>query len=131
MRLLIRYFRPQIYGDFTTLKFENVDPSSTHVLQLKHKVFIKARVQPRSQRLLVRNKSGAIIEMANESLLSAYSLSEEAIVILENNQAERQNNELVELMLSRSPSYESDNSQLSDQSESSSSSLGGNRDQDP
>ena len=110
MRLLIRYFRPQAYGDFTTLKFENVDPSSTHVIQLKHKVFIKTRVQPRLQRLLVRNKAGAITEMANENLLSAYSLGEEAIIILENNQMQQHNNELVELMLSRSPSYESDNS---------------------
>ena len=112
MRIFVRYFRPQVYGDFTTLKFDHIDPTRTHVYQLKHKVFIKARVQPKSQRLLVRNEAGFTVEMASEDLLSAYNLPDKAAIILENTQLIGHKNKLTELSLERGFSSSSD---ISDQ----------------
>ena len=47
MRLLVRYFRPTAYGNYTTLVFDEIDPEKTFVSQLKRKIFIKMRVDPK------------------------------------------------------------------------------------
>ena len=54
MRLLVRYFRPMVYGNYTTLIFDDIDTEKTYVYQLKRKIFIKMRVEPKYQRLTMR-----------------------------------------------------------------------------
>lgn len=38
MRLYVRYFRPMVYGNYTTLEFDNIDPEKTYVSLLKRKI---------------------------------------------------------------------------------------------
>ena len=47
MRLQVRYFRPMAYGNFTTLVFSDINSEETYVSQLKRKIFIRMRIEPR------------------------------------------------------------------------------------
>ena len=31
MKLLVRYFRPMVYGNYTTIVFDNIDTEKTYV----------------------------------------------------------------------------------------------------
>ena len=84
MRLLVRYFRPMVYGNYTTLSFDNIDPEKTFVSQLKRKIFIKMRIEPKFQKLTYRGENSQIIELKNENSLSTYCSSDGATLILEN-----------------------------------------------
>ena len=84
MRLLVRYFRPMVYGNYTTLIFEDIDPEKTYVSQLKRKIFIKMRVEPKFQKLTIRAAGQPHIELKNENSLSTYNISDNATIILEN-----------------------------------------------
>jgi len=57
MKLLVRYFRPMVYGNYTTLIFDNIDPEKTFVSQLKRKIFIKMRIEPKYQKLSMRGEN--------------------------------------------------------------------------
>ncbi len=61
-----------VYGDYTTLSFDNIDPEKTYVSQLKRKIFIKMRIEPKFQKLTVRGDNSQIIELKGASLLSTY-----------------------------------------------------------
>ena len=41
----MRYFRPMVYGNYTTLSFDNIDPEKTFVSFLKRKIQMKIRVE--------------------------------------------------------------------------------------
>ena len=61
-----------VYGNYTTLAFDNIDPEKTYVSQLKRKIFIKMRVEPKFQKLTIRGENSQIIELKNENSLSVY-----------------------------------------------------------
>jgi hypothetical protein len=46
MRINIRYFKPMVYGNFTTLTFDDVNPEEMLVVNLKRKIFMKLRLEP-------------------------------------------------------------------------------------
>ena len=46
MRINIRYFKPMVYGNFTTLTFDDVNPEELLVVNLKRKIFMKLRLEP-------------------------------------------------------------------------------------
>ena len=72
MKLLVRYFRPQVYGNYTPLVFDNIDPGKTFVSQLKRKIFIKMSVKPKHQKLTIRGENNQVIELKNDSTLGMY-----------------------------------------------------------
>ena len=82
----MRYFRPMVYGNYTTLVFDDIDPEKTYVSQLKRKIFIKMRVDPKFQKLTIRQsgESQTIIDLKNENTISAYNLNDCCTIILEN-----------------------------------------------
>ena len=55
MRLHVRYFRPKVYGNYTTLVFDDINFEETYISQLKRKIFIRMRIEPRYQKITVRN----------------------------------------------------------------------------
>jgi len=84
MRLLIRYFRPRVYGNYTTITFDNIDPEKTYVSQLKRKIFIKMKIDPKFQKLSIRGENSQMVELINENSLSMYNVSESTNIVLEN-----------------------------------------------
>jgi hypothetical protein len=48
MRINIRYFKPMVYGNFTTLTFDDVNPEEMLVVNLKRKIFMKLRLEPQN-----------------------------------------------------------------------------------
>ncbi len=46
-----------VYGNYTTLSFDNIDPEKTYVSQLKRKIFIKMRIEPKFQKLTYRGEN--------------------------------------------------------------------------
>jgi hypothetical protein len=73
MRLQIRYFRPMVYGNYTTLVFDDINPAEQTVGHLKRKIFIKMRIEPRFQKLSVKLKDAkSVEECQNDKLLSEY-----------------------------------------------------------
>ena len=57
MRLLVRYFRPMVYGNYTTLIFDDIDPEKTFVSTLKRKIYIKMRIDTKYQKLTMRGEN--------------------------------------------------------------------------
>lgn len=53
-----------VYGNFTTLTFDDVNPEEMLVVNLKRKIFMKLRLEPQNQRLSVR-LHGDLREMEN------------------------------------------------------------------
>ena len=84
MRLLVRYFRPMVYGNYTTLIFDDINTEKTYVSQLKRKIFIKMRIEPKYQKLTLRAAGQQMIELKNENSLSSYSVTDGTTIILEN-----------------------------------------------
>lgn len=75
MRLLVRYYRPQAIGNYATLNFNDVDPEQTHVAKLKNQVFLKLRVKPKHQKLMVRaSETSQLVELVDKKFLSEYNL---------------------------------------------------------
>lgn len=75
MRLQIRYFRPTVYGNYTTLMFDDINPAEVTVGNLKRKIFLKIRIEPRFQKLSVKLKDAKEVEECqNEKLLSDYRI---------------------------------------------------------
>ena len=73
MRLQIRYFRPMVYGNYTTFTFDDINFEETYVSQLKRKIFIRMRIEPKHQKITVRNcDSNEMIELTGDNTLSAY-----------------------------------------------------------
>ncbi len=85
MRVNIRYFKPMVYGNFTTLTFDDVNPEEMLVVNLKRKIFMKLRLEPQNQRLSVR-LHGDLREMENQNSLSAYMVTDKTPIFLENTQ---------------------------------------------
>lgn len=83
MRVFVRYFRPMVYGNYTTLLFDNIDADKTYVSLLKRKIQMKLRVEPRDQKLTVRSSTG-ITTLLNENNLAHYGLGDGATIIVEN-----------------------------------------------
>ena len=46
-----------VYGNFTTLVFDDIDPEKIFVSQLKRKIFIKMRIEPKFQKLTIRGEN--------------------------------------------------------------------------
>ena len=46
-----------VYGNYTTLIFDNIDPEKTFISQLKRKIFIKMRIEPKFQKLTTRGEN--------------------------------------------------------------------------
>jgi len=64
MRINIRYFRPMVYGNFTTLSFDDINPEEMLVIHLKRKIYMRLKLEPKDQRLCVR-LHGDLREMEN------------------------------------------------------------------
>ena len=84
MKLLVRYYRPMVYGNFTTLVFDDIDPEKTSISQLKRKILIKMRVEPKFQKLTMRGENQQILQLINENYLSSYNVSDGSTITLEN-----------------------------------------------
>ena len=85
MRLQIRYFRPMVYGNYTTFTFDDINFEETFVSQLKRKIFIRMRIEPKHQKITVRNcDTNEMIELTGDNTLSAYQIQESTPIILEN-----------------------------------------------
>ena len=54
MRILVRYFRPMVYGNYLTLPFEDIDGESMLVIELKKRIFLKQRIEMKYQKLSIR-----------------------------------------------------------------------------
>ena len=72
MRVYVRYFRPMVFGNYTTLLFDNIDAEKTYVSLLKRKIQMKLRVEPRDQKLTIRShfEDKKLIVLANETTLA-------------------------------------------------------------
>ena len=74
-----------VYGNYTTLVFDEVHPEETTVAQLKRKIFIKMRIEPRFQKLSTRVPDKEDVEEChNDKLLSDYDITEKTVVFLDN-----------------------------------------------
>lgn len=62
MRLQVRYFRPMVYGNYTTLIFDNINPQDMTVAHLKREIFKKMRIEPRFQKLSTKTADKTSIE---------------------------------------------------------------------
>jgi len=47
IRINIRYFRPMVYGNFTTLSFEDINPEECLVMHLKRKIYMRLKLEPK------------------------------------------------------------------------------------
>jgi len=62
-----------VYGNYTTLVFDDINPAEQNVGHLKRKIFIKMRIEPRFQKLSVKLKDAkSVEECQNDKLLSEY-----------------------------------------------------------
>jgi hypothetical protein len=62
-----------VYGNYTTLVFDDIIPTEQTVAHLKRKIFLKMRIEPRFQKLSVIVKDSKTVEEChNEKLLSDY-----------------------------------------------------------
>ena len=86
MRIYIRYFRPMVFGNYTTLIFDDVNPEEVLVMELKRKIFLRMRVEARHQKLLVRVDS-SLHEMKNDNTLAFYKVNDKTPIYLENLQS--------------------------------------------
>ena len=71
MYLIVRYYRPMVFGSYMTLTFNDIDIEETTVWQLKRKVSVRIRTQPHDQKMTIRNED-KVVEMENEVMLSSY-----------------------------------------------------------
>jgi hypothetical protein len=72
-----------VYGNFTTLPFDDVNTEEMLVIALKRKIFMRLKLQPKDQRLSVR-LHGDLREMENHNSLSAYLITDKTPIFLEN-----------------------------------------------
>lgn len=79
----MRYFRPMVYGNFTTLTFEDVNAEEMLVIHLKRKIYMRLKLETKDQRLSVR-LHGDLRIMENQNSLSAYLVSDKTPIFLEN-----------------------------------------------
>ena len=75
MHLVVRYYRPMVFGNHMTLAFNDIVIEETSVWQLKRKVSIRIRTRPHDQKMTIRNGDSSV-EMCNEELLSKYLVEE-------------------------------------------------------
>lgn len=73
-----------VYGNYTTLIFDDIDTEKTYVSELKRKIQIKMRVEIKFQKLTLRSAGQQMIELKNENSLSSYNVMDGATIILEN-----------------------------------------------
>lgn len=72
-----------VYGNFTTISFDDVNTEEILVIALKRKIFMRLKLQPKDQRLSVR-LHGDLREMENHNSLSAYLITDKTPIFLEN-----------------------------------------------
>lgn len=73
-----------MYGNYTTLVFDNIDTEKTYVSLLKRKIQMKVRVELKDQKLTIRGEGSQMLVLSNENSLSTYNLNDGATIILEN-----------------------------------------------
>jgi hypothetical protein len=47
MRINVRYFRPMVYGNFTTITFDEVNCDEVIVSHLKRKIYLRLKIEPK------------------------------------------------------------------------------------
>lgn len=60
-----------VYGNFTTLSFEDINSEEMLVIHLKKRIYMRLKLETKDQRLSVR-LHGDLREMENQNSLSAY-----------------------------------------------------------
>ena len=71
MRVIVKYFKPMVFGNQMTLSFNDIDPDNTSVWQLKRKVSDRLETRPNNQKMTICNDQCSD-EMHNEKLISSY-----------------------------------------------------------
>ena len=72
-----------VYGNFTTLFFDDINADEMLVIHLKRKIYMRLKVETKDQRLSVR-LHGDLRQMENNNSLSAYMVTEKTPIFLEN-----------------------------------------------
>lgn len=72
-----------VYGNFTTLTFDDINTEEMLVIHLKRKIYMRLKLEAKDQRLSVRLHDD-LREMENQNSLSAYLISDKTPIFLEN-----------------------------------------------